>query len=148
MRKPIWEIEAYTSEPPSGEADFATTPSLDQYYHHAVIAEWSVDAADSSKIDPASRRELMRADEPQFNHDGGTIQFGPDGFLYIALGDGGNADDQGPAHSAIGNGQDTSNILGNLLRIDVEGTNSANGNYGIPPDNPFVSTPAISEIYA
>jgi glucose/arabinose dehydrogenase len=66
------------------------------------------------------------------------MNFGPDGMLYIALGDGGAGDDQGVGHSAIGNGQDTRNILGDILRIDPDGSNSANGRYGVPLDNPFV----------
>jgi len=58
-------------------------------------------------------------------------------MLYISLGDGGAADDQGVGHSPQGNGQDTSNVLGKILRIDPRGSNSANGQYGIPVDNPF-----------
>jgi len=60
------------------------------------------------------------------------MHFTPDGMLLIALGDGGAADDQGDGHSVGGNGQDKENILGSLLRIDVDGSNSGNGQYGVP----------------
>ncbi len=89
-------------------------------------------------MDPATRRVLMRVEQQQFNHNAGAINFGPDDMLYIALGDGGNADDQGDGHSDQGNGQDPSNILGNILRIDPRGSNSFNGQYSVPEDNPFL----------
>jgi glucose/arabinose dehydrogenase len=92
---------------------------------------------------------LLRIDEPQFNHDGGALNFGPDGMLFISLGDGGAADDQAPGHGASGNGQDPSNVLGTILRIDPDGDDSANGQYGIPVDNPLLGVPGVvPEIYA
>src|SRR5690606_39126911 len=91
--------------------------------------------------------ELLRIDQPQFNHNGGTITFGPDGYLYISLGDGGAADDQGVGHVPGGNAQEPGNILGSIIRIDPLGTNSANGEYGIPASNPFVGTAGVDEIY-
>lgn len=94
------------------------------------------------------RRELIRADWPQFNHDGGELQFGPDGFLYISMGDGGGADDDGIGHGD-GNAQNLANHLGKILRIDVHARDSSNGPYGIPDDNPFVGiSGALEEIYA
>ena len=107
--------------------------------HESVITEWQVPspADPEAVVDPASRRVLLRIAEPQFNHNAGALNFGPDDMLYIALGDGGAADDQGPGHSPDGNGQDPANILGNILRIDPDGSNSENGQYGIPSDNPF-----------
>jgi glucose/arabinose dehydrogenase/plastocyanin len=131
-------LYTYTSEPVRGQADFplfgGTTVN-----HQSVITGWRVPEPlnQSSVVDPASARVLLRVDQPQFNHNGGAMNFGSDGMLYIALGDGGSADDQGAGHSARGNGQDTSNVLGSILRIDPQGTNSANGQYGVPADNPF-----------
>jgi glucose/arabinose dehydrogenase len=144
-------LYTYTSEPVSGPADFTTLPSGSMGNHQAVITEWQVpNPGDrASVVDPSSARELLRVDEPQFNHNAGAINFGPDHMLYIAFGDGGGRDDEGPGHSASGNGQDASNILGAILRIDPSGSNSANGNYGIPADNPFVGLPGVAhEIYA
>jgi hypothetical protein len=102
-----------------------------------------------SVVDPATVREVLRVDEPQFNHDGGALTFGPDGMLYISLGDGGGADDQGVGHVEGGNGQDPGNVLGSILRIDPQGTDAANGAYGIPADNPFVGDEtALPEVFA
>ncbi len=151
-------LYTYTSEPAAGGiADFSTLPVGANPNHHAVITEWKVqspmaevDASNpASLVDPGSERELMRIAEPQFNHDGGCVNFGPDGRLYISLGDGGASDDQGNGHAQGGNGQDPGNILGTILRIDPLGTNSTNGRYGIPLDNPFIGNPAfLNEIYA
>lgn len=71
--------------------------------------------------------------QPQSNHNGGCLQFGPDGMLYVGLGDGGNFNDTGPGHVAGGNAQSLSNLLGSLLRLDVDQPFPH-----IPPDNPFV----------
>jgi glucose/arabinose dehydrogenase len=115
------------------------------------ISEFKVSATDPNQADMGSERILLEADHPYLNHNGGTIAFGPDGFLYISIGDGGKADDVGNGHvsdwytvNAGGNGQDIyANLMGNILRIDV------NGNpYNIPGDNPFVGTAARPEIYA
>src|SRR5690606_18299019 len=105
--------------------------------HQSVIAEWRIDAANSNQVDVSSRREILRVDKPQSNHNGGTMRFGPDGFLYFTIGDGGNANDVGNGHVAGGNAQNTMQFLGKVHRIDVDGNNSANGQYGIPADNPF-----------
>ena len=144
-------LYTYTSEPMTGPADFSTMPVGTAPNHQSVIAEWRVPnpADPDAVVDPASRRELLRIDEPQFNHNAGALNFGPDGMLYISLGDGGAADDQGVGHSPQGNGQDPSNILGTIIRIDPSGSNSANGSYGIPSDNPFVEQEGfVSEIWA
>ena len=142
-------IFTYTSEPVSGTADltdqYATTIN-----HHAVISSWLVDASNPNVVDPASRVVILRIDEPQANHNGGTIAFGPDGFLYISLGDGGGANDNNAnGHNPLtGNGQDPNIALGKILRIDVNGNNSANGKYGIPPGNPFAVSGGVKEIFA
>lgn len=133
-------LYTYTSEPVNGEADFSTLPEDTEPNHQSVIREWRVPdpMQPASVVDPASSRVVLRIDQPQFNHNAGALNFGRDKMLYIALGDGGAADDQGPGHSEQGNGQDPSNILGNILRIDPTQTTSANGQYGIPMDNPFI----------
>ena len=140
-------VYTYTSDRVSGPADFSTVPALDSYNHQSVVREWTVSAEDPNVVDPESARELLRIDQPQSNHNGGTLLFGPDGLLYITVGDGGSADDQGPGHSPEGNGQDLSNVLGTVLRIDPQGDNSANGQYGIPADNPFVGADGLDEIF-
>jgi glucose/arabinose dehydrogenase len=101
--------------------------------HTSHIAEFKVMENDVSRVDPASERVLLRIDQPQANHNCGRILFGPDGFLYIGTGDGGGANDNQVGHGMQGNGQDTTTLLGKILRIDVDkGTG-----YGIPSDNPF-----------
>jgi hypothetical protein len=140
-----------TSEPAAAQADFSTMPAGSTPNHQAVVREWQVanPSDPASVVDPTSSRELLRIDEPQFNHNAGALNFGHDGMLYISLGDGGGRDDQGTGHGSSGNAQDPSNILGSILRIDPLGSNSANGQYGIPDDNPFVSMAGyVGEIYA
>ena len=142
-------IFTYTSQPVSGTADL-TDPYATSLNHHAVISSWRVDASNPNVVDPASRNDILRIDEPQVNHNGGTVAFGPDGFLYISLGDGGGANDNNVnGHNpTMGNGQDPNIALGKILRIDVNGTNAANGKYGIPPTNPFAVSGGVKEIFA
>lgn len=144
-------LYTYTSEPVDGAADFSTMPPGEDPNHQSVISEWQIpEPGDAgSVVDPDSRREVLRIDEPQFNHDAGCLVFGPDEKLYVALGDGGAADDQGVGHVPGGNGQDPSNILGTILRVDPDGNNAANGEYGVPSDNPFVGRSGfLDEIFA
>ncbi len=142
-------LYTYTSEPVSGPADF-TVPAQLPFDHQSVVTEWQVPApADpDAVVDLGSARELLRIDEPQFNHNAGALAFGPDGYLYISVGDGGNRDDVGNGHSPGGNGQDTGNVLGSVLRIDVDGSNAMNGAYGIPPENPLIGAEGVDEIFA
>jgi glucose/arabinose dehydrogenase len=106
---------------------------------HTFVSELTVN---DGKADPGSERVLMRVKQPWGNHNGGQLHFGPDGYLYIAFGDGGAARD--PKNS----GQDLGSVLGSICRIDV---NSTDGDlaYGISKDNPFVDRKgARPEIYA
>lgn len=121
------------------------------YNATARISEFRV-SANPDLADPLSERVILEVDKPQFNHNGGTLAFGKDGFLYISLGDGGGANDVGLGHvedwyadNGGGNGQDKeANLLGNILRIDIDrGTP-----YGIPRNNPFVGRPGLDEIWA
>jgi glucose/arabinose dehydrogenase len=139
-------LYTFTSEPVAGAPTFPTTlPPGAAPNCQSVIAEWRV----LSDGNVGMRREVMRIDKPQFNHNGGDIVFGLDRKLYISLGDGGNEDDQGVGHGPNGNAQDLGVPLGKILRIDVDLRNSSNGAYGIPADNPFVrSSGAVKEIFA
>ena len=120
------------------------------YDHTARVSEFRVSASDPNRGDPASERVLLEVDKPQFNHNGGTILFGPeDRQLYISIGDGGGADDVGLGHvedwytaNEGGNGQDIqNNLLGDILRIDVD----RGAPYAIPADNPFTGTPGCAD---
>jgi glucose/arabinose dehydrogenase len=120
------------------------------------ISEFRVSTTNPNVANLASERILLEWDDPQLNHNGGTIEFGPeDGYLYIAIGDGGAANDVAPGHvedwypaNAGGNGQDIEvNLFGNILRIDVD-RNSGSKEYGIPNDNPFVGKTGLDEIWA
>ena len=98
-------------------------------------------------VDAASRRVVLSVAQPQSNHNGGQLAFGPDGMLYIALGDGGGAGDRGAGHADGGNGQSLATLLGKILRIDP--TPSGTSSYTVPTDNPFVGQPgARGEIWA
>lgn len=153
-------LYTFNSEPTSRAADFSTIPTGSNPNHQSVISEWRVSASNPNQVDASSRREIMRIDKPQANHNGGAIAFSPiDGQLYIALGDGGGANDgkgrpQDIGHSRPqGNAQDTTNVLGDILRINPLATGagnlSGNGQYRIPTDNPFVgSDPGVDEIFA
>lgn len=116
------------------------------------ISEFRTAAGNENMADMGSEKVLLEMDDPQSNHNGGTIAFGADGFLYISIGDGGAANDVAPGHvpdwyaaNEGGNGQDIeANLFGNILRIDV----NSGSPYGIPPDNPFAATAGKDEIYA
>ena len=108
----------------------------------SVISRFRVSKVDPNKADPGSEQELLRIAQPYWNHNGGTVAFGPDGFLYVGMGDGGKANDP---HD---NGQKLSTLLGKILRIDVD-HKTKDRPYAIPADNPFVDNKdARPEIYA
>jgi glucose/arabinose dehydrogenase len=90
--------------------------------------------------DPASAKVLLSIEQPEVNHNGGWIAFGPDGFLYIAMGDGGGGGDE---HGPIGNAQNKDVLLGKILRIDPNGGDP----YAIPPGNPFAKGGGRPEIF-
>jgi hypothetical protein len=118
---------------------------------HTVVARYVRDAVNPLVVDPGSRFDLRwpnglrYVEQPDVNHNGGTLRFGPDGYLYLGLGDGGNSND--PAHNA----QNPRSLLGKMLRLDVDVPDGAASGYAIPPDNPFVDddpVDALEEIWA
>ena len=109
--------------------------------------------ATAGVVDTQSVIDVISASQPQSNHNGGWIGFGPDGFLYIALGDGGASNDFGTGHTAeIGNSRDiTNNLLGKMLRLEIDADDfpaDTSRNYGIPASNPFVGVTGDDEIYS
>ncbi|MCF2446549.1 PQQ-dependent sugar dehydrogenase [Dyadobacter sp. CY345] len=109
--------------------------------HRSEVREYTVSKENPLVADKASAKKVLTFDQPQSNHNGGDLKFGADGFLYISAGDGGGADDK---HGQYGNAQNMTNLLGKILRIDVN-----KSPYTIPADNPFVKTQdARGEIYA
>ncbi len=106
-----------------------------------VLSRWKADAA-GTVVDPGSETVLLTVDQPFTNHNGGDLHFGPDGMLYLGLGDGGSG---GDPH---GNGQKLETLLGKIVRLDVD--RQAGGQaYAVPPDNPFVGKAGVrGEIWA
>ena len=98
-----------------------------------VVARYRVSATDPDRADPASAETVLFVEQPAGNHNGGLLLFGPDGYLYVGLGDGGGGNGQ--------NGQLPGTLLGKILRIDVDRATEGR-RYAIPPDNPFVGDPA------
>jgi glucose/arabinose dehydrogenase len=104
---------------------------------NTVIARFKV-STDPNRADPASEKDLLHVQQPFPNHNGGSMVFGPDGLLYMGLGDGGS---QGDPHQ---NGQSLNTYLGKILRIDVDHGDP----YAIPADNPFAKSGGLAEIWA
>ena len=129
--------------------------TADEGEHLSRVSRFKVTKDNPNVADADSEEVILRIPQPFWNHNGGTIEFGPDGFLYIGLGDGGSANDPN------GNGQNLTTLLGKVLRIDVDSKpkGTAVDSYGIPKDNPFIGklvpvgprgamVPARGEIYA
>jgi glucose/arabinose dehydrogenase len=152
-------LYTYNSEQiPAGASPTYVAPNNATQNYMNVINEWKMSPTDPNVVDPASRRQIISFGKNAGNHNGGTIAFGRDGYLYLATGDGGNANDVGASHvEPGGNAQNLGIALGKMLRLDV--TNpaltpaspnpvSGNGQYRIPADNPFQGAGQVPVIYA
>ena len=106
----------------------------------SIIASAALDPGDPDRLDAATLTKILFVDQPFPNHNGGSVQFGPDGKLYLSFGDGGSG---GDPH---GNGQSLQTLLGKILRIDVDGGAAADP-YVVPPDNPYASGGGLPEIW-
>ncbi|MFN8177356.1 MAG: PQQ-dependent sugar dehydrogenase [bacterium] len=156
---PFLDIHTLTT-PPAGNdergllglcfaPDYATSGQFYVYYtntsSNSVVRRYTV-SANPDSADPASAHDVLFQTQPFSNHNGGTLAFGPDGYLYFGLGDGGSENDP------QGNGQNTNTLLSKMLRIDPFGDDfplDPINNYRIPPTNPFVGMPGFrAEIWA
>jgi hypothetical protein len=140
----------------SDTADNTPTPDFvpggGRHTHHTVLLEWTARDPSADRYDGGPPRELLRLEQPFSNHNGGHLAFNPlaapddsdFGMLYVGVADGGGGGDP------LGLAQDRGSAFGKILRIDPLGSNSRNGQYGIPADNPFAgrTVPALGEIYA
>jgi glucose/arabinose dehydrogenase len=137
----------YYNAPPGAGGPTPTTT----WNNLARFSEFRI-SSNANIVDMSSERVFLEINDPQGNHNGGTLIFGEDGYLYISIGDGGGANDTPVGHvedwyaaNAGGNGQDVEqNLWGSILRLDMDGAMP----YGIPGDNPFVGKPGLDEIYA
>ncbi len=140
---PLVDISASTTtQSERGLLGLAWSPSGEQLYISSTDTDGATvievfDVADNV-LDTSSRRVVLRVEQPASNHNGGDISFGPDGFLWIGLGDGGASDDR------FGNGQRPDTLLGAMLRIDP----LSGEPYQIPADNPFVAGGGAPEVFA
>jgi glucose/arabinose dehydrogenase len=105
-----------------------------------VVSSFTLDSNDPNRVDPAREAVVLQVDQPFANHNGGAVVFGPDGFLYISLGDGGSGGDP------MGNGQSLDTLLGKILRLDVD-NRPPDLAYGIPEGNPFAEGDGRDEIW-
>ena len=128
--------------------DFKSNGHVFVYYsttdenNPSVVSRFTVSKDNPQRADPDTEVEIMRFKQPFWNHNGGSTEFGPDGYLYIGLGDGGKAND------TLMNGQNLQTWLGSILRIDVD-RQERGKKYAIPADNPFANQKiAKREIYA
>ena len=105
-----------------------------------IIREYKTSTSNPDRTDPFSPRTVLKVDQPYTNHNGGMLAFGPDGYLYIGLGDGGSGGDPG------NRAQNTGTLLGKMLRINVNGKTATRG-YEIPSSNPYVGRSGRNEIW-
>lgn len=121
---------------------YATNGYFFVYYNNLAgnitVARYSVSTADPNIADPATEKILLNIPKPFTNHNGGSIHFAPDGYLWISTGDGGSGGDPN------NNGQNKNSLLGKMLRIDV----NAAGPYNIPPGNPFIGVDGADEVWS
>lgn len=152
-------LYTYNSETnPAGILPTFLVPTTATNNYKNVVNEWKISSTNANVIHPASRREVISFGKTAGNHNGGTIAFGPDGYLYLALGDGGDANDVGVSHiEPGGNAQNLSTPLGKMLRFDPlppaltpasPDASGTNGQYRIPTTNPFQSAGQVREIFA
>lgn len=110
--------------------------------HRSIVSQFKVSSNDPDKADRNSEKQIIVVSQPYSNHNGGMIEFGPDGYLYIAYGDGGSGGD--PQNY----GQRTNTLLGKIVRIDIDRPSGGKA-YGVPSDNPFVNQSGVlPEIWA
>jgi glucose/arabinose dehydrogenase len=137
------------SVPRTGGPSDPCTAVAPWHCHSEVLAEFHVSANDPNVADP-NGVVMITIDKPQFNHNSGEVAFGPDGFLYFGMGDGGGANDgltdNPPSHGPGGNGQNTNVMLGKLHRIDVNA--GGTGQFTFPTTNPFVEGGGLPSIFA
>ena len=111
-------------------------------FGNTQISRFSVSTSDPNIADPDSEFQILEVEQPYINHNGGCLRFGPEGYLYIGLGDGGSAGD--PENRS----QNLQTLLGKMLRIDIDNTEGST-NYAVPSNNPFVGDPnALDEIWS
>jgi glucose/arabinose dehydrogenase len=126
----------------SGHLQNGTSP--DEWDHTTYISEFIVSKNNPNQVDPNSERVILAMDKPGYNYEAGHIEFGPDGYLYIATGD----SVRNPATESGKYAQDTNSLLGKILRINVNGTTEIGQQYLIPADNPFATGSGRAEIFA
>ncbi|MGH7726906.1 MAG: PQQ-dependent sugar dehydrogenase [Candidatus Eiseniibacteriota bacterium] len=152
-------LYTYSGEPiPPETSPTYPAPNNATQNYKLVVNEYRMSEMDPNLVDPTTRREVISFGKNAGNHNGGTLAFGPDGYMYLAVGDGGNANDAGPSHiEPGGNAQNLSTPLGKMLRFDPTDPSltpgsgdavSANGEYRIPATNPFQGVGQVPEIYA
>ena len=151
-------LYTYNSEMiPTNTMPTYPVPTTATNNYRNVINEWKISTTNDNVVDPSSRREVISFGKTASNHNGGTCAFGPDGYMYLALGDGGDANDVGLSHIVPGgNAQNLGTPLGKFLRFDPldpalnpgsPDPISANGQYRIPTTNPFQDAGQVHEIY-